>query len=111
MGIEVVCFGDFHLDQQMFAKRGSAHFAQGSYADTKVTRPPGRDPARNAVRNTSMNRTAGQRQQWAECRAPLLDERARVRMSNRERDGRLLPSGPYPCGRGKLESISFEPAR
>jgi len=29
--IEVVCFGDFHLDQQM-----------------KVTRPPGRDPAGNA---------------------------------------------------------------
>jgi hypothetical protein len=38
MGIEVVCFGDFHLDQQM-----------------KVTRPPGRDPARNALRNTSTN--------------------------------------------------------
>jgi hypothetical protein len=38
MGIEVVCFGDFHLDQQM-----------------KVTRPPGRDPARNAWSNTSTN--------------------------------------------------------
>jgi hypothetical protein len=39
MGIEVVCFGDFHLDQQM-----------------KVTRPPGRDPARNAWRNRSRKR-------------------------------------------------------
>jgi hypothetical protein len=38
MGIEVVCFGDFHLDQQM-----------------KVTRPPGRDPARNAASNTSID--------------------------------------------------------
>ena len=42
MGIEVVCFGDFHLDQQM-----------------KVTRPPGRDPARNALRNTSINAPKG----------------------------------------------------
>ena len=38
MSVEVVCFGDFHLDQQM-----------------KVTRPPGRDPARNALSNTSIN--------------------------------------------------------
>ena len=36
MGIEVVCFGDFHLDQQM-----------------KVTRPPGRDPAGNADHSES----------------------------------------------------------
>jgi len=33
--IEVLCFGDFHLDQQM-----------------KATRPPGRDPAGNAVSET-----------------------------------------------------------
>jgi hypothetical protein len=38
MGIEVLCFGDFHLDPQM-----------------KVTRPPGRDPASNALSNTSKN--------------------------------------------------------
>jgi hypothetical protein len=31
MRIQVLCFGDFHLDQQM-----------------KVTRPPGRDPACHA---------------------------------------------------------------
>jgi hypothetical protein len=34
MRIEVLCFGDFHLDQQM-----------------KVTRLPGRDPARHANKN------------------------------------------------------------
>jgi hypothetical protein len=28
MRIQVLCFGDFHLDQQMFAQRGFAHFAQ-----------------------------------------------------------------------------------
>jgi hypothetical protein len=44
MGIEVVCFGDFHLDQQM-----------------KVTRPPGRDPARIEVNNISMKRADSQR--------------------------------------------------
>jgi hypothetical protein len=38
IGIEVLCFGDFHLDPQM-----------------KVTRPPGRDPARTALKNTSIN--------------------------------------------------------
>ncbi|WP_331647136.1 hypothetical protein [Piscinibacter sp.] len=43
---KALCFGDFHLGPQMFAKRGAAHFAQRSYAATKVTRPPGRDPAR-----------------------------------------------------------------
>jgi hypothetical protein len=75
MGIEVVCFGDFHLDQQMFAKRGSAHFAQRSYADTKVTRPPGRDPARNALRNTSIKRAGGRQQQRAESRSPLYASR------------------------------------
>jgi hypothetical protein len=48
MDIEVVCFGDFHLDQQM-----------------KVTRLPGRDPACNALRNTSMKRAQGERQQRA----------------------------------------------
>jgi hypothetical protein len=48
MGIEVVCFGDLHLDQQM-----------------KVTRPPGRDPARNAVSNTPTKRAQGERQQQA----------------------------------------------
>jgi hypothetical protein len=37
----------------MFAKRGSAHFAQRSYADTKVTRLPGRDPASHAVKQTN----------------------------------------------------------
>jgi hypothetical protein len=67
MGVQPLCFGDFHLGPQMFAKRGSAHFAQRSYADTKVTRPPGRDPARNAVSNTSMKRAQGARQQWAGC--------------------------------------------
>ena len=51
--IQPLCFGDFHLGPQMFAKRGSAHFAQRSYADTKVTRPPGRDPASNEARRTS----------------------------------------------------------
>jgi hypothetical protein len=48
MGIGPLCFGDFHLGPQM-----------------KVTRPPGRDPARNAVNNTSMKRADGQRQQRA----------------------------------------------
>jgi hypothetical protein len=43
--IQALCFGDFHLGQQMFAQRGPAHFAQQSYAGTKVTRLPGRDPA------------------------------------------------------------------
>ena len=36
--IQALCFGDFHLGLQMFAKRGSAHFAQRSYADTKLMR-------------------------------------------------------------------------
>ena len=49
MGIQPLCFGDFHLGLQM-----------------KVTRPPGRDPARNAVSNTSMKRAQGERQQRAE---------------------------------------------
>jgi hypothetical protein len=40
-----LCFGDFHLGPQVFAQRGFAHFAQRSDANTKVTRPPGRDPA------------------------------------------------------------------
>ena len=40
-----LCFGDFHLPQQMFAQRGFTHFAQRSDVNTKVTRPPGRDPA------------------------------------------------------------------
>jgi hypothetical protein len=31
----------------------------------KVTRPPGRDPARNAVSKTSMKRAQGHRQQRA----------------------------------------------
>ena len=30
----------------MLAQRGAAHFAKRSYAGTKVTHPPGRDPAR-----------------------------------------------------------------
>ena len=47
--VQALCFGDFHLGQQMFAQRGSAHFAKRSYADTKVTRPPGRDPAPDRV--------------------------------------------------------------
>jgi hypothetical protein len=48
MGVQPLCFGDFHLGPQM-----------------KVTRPPGRDPARNAVRNTSMKRNNGPREQRA----------------------------------------------
>jgi hypothetical protein len=53
MGVQPLCFGDFHLGPQM-----------------KVTRPPGRDPARNAVNNTSMKRAQGKRQQWAASRRP-----------------------------------------
>ena len=34
----------------------------------KVTRPPGRDPARNAVSNTSMKRAQGERLQRADDR-------------------------------------------
>jgi hypothetical protein len=40
--IKPLCFGDFHLGPQM-----------------KVTRPPGRDPAGNAVRRTETKRTNG----------------------------------------------------
>src|SRR4030095_14291674 len=45
----------------MFAKRGSAHFAKRSYAGTKVTRPPGRDPALQARTNpiTTKAQTGG----------------------------------------------------
>jgi hypothetical protein len=34
----------------------------------KVTRPPGRDPAGNAVSKTSPKGDKGQRRQWAESR-------------------------------------------
>ncbi len=51
IGVQPLCFGDFHLGPQM-----------------KVTRPPGRDPARGAVSNTSMKRAGGQRQQGAASR-------------------------------------------
>ena len=65
--IQPLCFGDFHLGPQMFAKRGSAHFAQRSYADTKVTWPPGRDPAmQRSQQRTSTKRTQVQspREAW-----------------------------------------------
>jgi hypothetical protein len=54
MGFEVLCFGDFHLDPQM-----------------KVTRPPGRDPACNALNNTAMKRAEGERQQRAKSRSSI----------------------------------------
>ena len=47
---ERLCFGYFHLTRQMFAQRGDAHFAKQSYAATKVTRPPGRNPGAPAGR-------------------------------------------------------------
>ena len=51
--IEPLCFGDFHLGPQM-----------------KVTRPPGRDPAGNAVIHASPKGDDGHRSQWAESRLP-----------------------------------------
>ena len=42
--VQALCFGDFHLGQQMFAKRGDAHFAKRSYAETKVTGGAGPGP-------------------------------------------------------------------
>ena len=49
-GVRRFCFGYFHLTRQMFAQRGDAHFAKQSYAATKVTRPPGRNPGAPAGR-------------------------------------------------------------
>jgi hypothetical protein len=63
-----LCFGDFHLGPQMLAKRGSAHFAQRSYADTKATRPPGRDPAGGANSRVSNKQSNDDRVQRATSR-------------------------------------------
>jgi len=54
----------------MLAQRGSAHFAQRSYAGTKVTRPPRRDPAGWHATGTRKTRQA-ERPQWAANRQAL----------------------------------------
>ena len=53
-----LCFGYFHLTRQMFAQREFAHFAQRSYANTKVTRSPGRLPGAPAGRQKKHPREA-----------------------------------------------------
>ena len=65
--IEPLCFGDFHLGPQM-----------------KVTRPPGRDPAGNAVNQTAPKRGDGQRPHWAESRRPACVKRVWGRFHPRQ---------------------------
>ena len=84
--IQPLCFGDFHLRPQMFAKRGSAHFAQRSYADTKVTRLPGRDPASNAKSKPSKKQTRNDCPRTdAPSRSPLRPDRFTHRTSRAAR--------------------------
>ena len=57
--IQPLCFGDFHLGPQV-----------------KVTRPPGRDPAGNAVSKTKAKRTQGQWPNWPDMFLRLSSRKA-----------------------------------
>ncbi len=101
--IEPLCFGDFHLGPQMFAKRGSAHFAQRSYAGTKVTRPPGRDPAGNAGLARAEKTRQAERSRWAAMRP-------RSHAIERDSASRGRPSGlaePEPRRRLRTAPAAF----